>query len=139
MDQYLAESKEFKVYSLSENAYVKIKGQSNKLDEHEERDIYICHQYGDPVGAIISPLEDYIVVVGHGISIYPLNNKFGIKEISLFNEPKEDMWTNGAHFESEDQPQDSWESSGPYWLWFRFVSDNKIYKMNAKTHELKLV
>lgn len=46
------------------------------------------------------------------------------------------MYTNGVHIEHYDQPEKSWNSEGPYWLWFRFVSNDKLYKMNVITCEL---
>ena len=138
---YLSESGRFKVYSSFESVYLKDKSSNSKPNEYDKRDVSIAYHYGDPEGAMISPPEDYVVVVGHGISIYPLNQKYGIEPIELFNDPESQMWTNGIHIESYDQPDDSWEKDGPFWLWFRFVyfdEDGKtcVFKMNAKTHEL---
>jgi len=139
-ENYLSESGNFKVYSLDESVYLKDKNSNSKPNEYDKRDLSIAYHYGEPEGAMISPTEDYVVVVGHGISIYPLNQKYGIESVELFNDPNSQMWTNGIHIESYDQPDDSWETGGPYWLWFRFVSieDDKtcVFKMNAKTHEL---
>lgn len=139
MDKHLSESEKFKVYSISENIYLKDKKSSRYLDVFEKTDRYIDHHYGDPEGALISPTEDYVVVVGHGISIYPLNDKYGIEQASLFNESENQMYTNGVHIEYSDQPSSSWDAEGPFWLWFRFVSANVIYKMNAKTKELVVI
>ncbi|WP_020405499.1 hypothetical protein [Hahella ganghwensis] len=69
MDKFLAESESFKVYSLSDNVYLKVKNSFKSLSTHEKKDIYLCHVYGEPEGALISPTEDYVVVVGHGLSI----------------------------------------------------------------------
>ncbi len=140
-ENWLSESQNYKVYSEFENVYVKDKRTDSTPKAYDECDKFITSHYGNPEGALISPCEDYVVVVGHGISIYPLNEKFGIEPAELFQNTRNQMWTNGVHIESYDQSDDSWETDGPYWIWFRFVSidedDNtRVFKMNAKTREL---
>ncbi|NRB81900.1 MAG: hypothetical protein HRU38_25130 [Saccharospirillaceae bacterium] len=137
MDQFLAENDFYRVYSISENVYLRNKIENSSSDFYSDDDKGITHHYCDPQGALIVG-RAYIVIVGHGITIFPLSNDEGIIEISLFNEPDNQMWTNGVFIEPWDQLDDSRDNEDDQWLWFKFVSKNKVYKMNARTHELKL-
>jgi hypothetical protein len=134
MNRILAEDDRFRVYSLHEDAFLKDKSTSAKLNEHTTDDVQIAHQYGDPEGALISRDGSYVVVVGHGISIFPLKEDCGIKPVELYNSPGNEMWTIGVHQSCEDGS----------WLFFRFVSyyDNdklRVYRMNAQSLTLEML
>ncbi len=97
--RWLAESENFKVYSIYDNAYIKNKQTSNSLSQFEKTDKHIQWIYGEPNGAIIMPKEDQIILVGSGIYIYDIQAE---KLIELYNDPKNIKWVDTIYQTEED-------------------------------------
>ena len=87
--RWLAESENFKVYSIFDNVYIKKKKKSNSLNQFEKNDKHIQWIYGEPNGAIIMPKEDKTIIVGSGIYIYDIKSE---KLIEKYNDPKYIKW-----------------------------------------------
>ncbi|WP_413664614.1 hypothetical protein ACJJI5_19190 [Microbulbifer sp. EKSA008] len=97
--RYLAETKDYKVYSIFESVYLKNKSTCRNLVEHEEEDQCIAWIYGDPDSAVISCDGSFIVVAGCGITIFYIETN---QATELFNEPDDITWTEGIYQSSED-------------------------------------
>ena len=98
--RYLAESDSFKVYSLFESVYLKVKSRCKSYIEYEKSDECIASVYGDPESALISFDENYVVIGGCGVSIYNIQSR---EIVELFNEPDNITWTEGVYQSAEDQ------------------------------------
>lgn len=128
MIRFLAENKDYKVYSSYENVYLKNKAISNNLNEFEKADKLITSHYGDPNNAIIMHSNEHIIVSGCGLSIYDIAKD---AEKHILAEPDQITWTNGVY---QDATNDEL-------LEFRFVALNKnenfrVFKMNVKTFKI---
>lgn len=97
--RWLAESENFKVYSIYDNAYIKNKKTTNSLNQFEKADKHIQWIYGEPSGAIIMPKEDKTIIVGSGIYIYDIKSE---KLIEKYNDPKHIKWIDTIYQAEED-------------------------------------
>lgn len=97
--RYLAESKDYKVYSIFESVYLKDKSTCKSLIEYEEADLCIAWVYGDPDSAVISCDGSSVVVAGCGIAIFNIKTN---QTTELFNEPDDITWTEGIYQSAED-------------------------------------
>ena len=126
----LAESKNFKVYSLDENVYLRDKNLNSADLEFSKNDKFIDSHYGNPTGAIfIHPEnEKFIAISGCGISIYNLETG---TLVNFLDEKDRVHHTNGIHqVLLDDQISE-----------FRFVGYNKsnelrVFKMNIESKEI---
>ena len=128
--KYLAENKNYKVYAIEENVYLKDKRIAKNLDNFESTDTWITWHYGNPTGALIIPPSPHIIVVGCGISIY---NVLTQEEKHILANPDSITWTNAIH---QDKIEDNSAST------FRFIAydnDNtpSIFKMDI--HDLEKI
>lgn len=127
IDKFLTENDKYRVYSICENVYIKIKANSRNLLGFEKSDDYVSSIYGDPQDAIFLHTGKILVISGCGITIYNTETK---TEISFFNEPDSIIWTNGLHqIETNNQITE-----------FRFVALNKnkktrVFNFNIETNE----
>lgn len=96
MIQYLAESENFKVYSIYESVYLKNKLIPAKLND---KDLFITHHYGDPNDALILPNEKFIVISGCGLSIYNVEDN---TDNQVLCDADNITWTNGLHQDCQD-------------------------------------
>ncbi len=128
--RFLAESESFKVYSLFESVYLKVKSHCQSYIEYEKSDKCIASVYGDPDSALISFDERYVVVGGCGVIIY--NTQTG-KSVELFNEPENITWIEGVYQSTEDRSN-----------FVRFNVRTKaemlsIYRLDIHEHTLELL
>ena len=128
MDRHLAENKDFKVYNICENVYLKNKNTSINLNSFEKTDINIGWHYGDPNNAIIMHKNNYIVVSGCGLLVYDTIKN---TEKHILSEVDELTWTQAVFQEQTDDQI----------LEFRFVALNKagnlrVFKMNLETFKI---
>lgn len=93
MIRYLAESENFKVYSIYENVYLKNKTKTQFQNDFDNQDLLIAYHYGDPNDALILPNEKYIVVSGCGISIYDVENQV---DNHILDDPGHVTWTSSG-------------------------------------------
>jgi hypothetical protein len=111
-DKFLVENDRYKVYSISENIYLKNKSNSKNLCDFEKTDDYVACIYGDPQNAIFIDNGKILVISGCGITLYNTETK---TEISFYNNPDDILWTNGLHQEESQNKLTQ----------FRFVALNK--------------
>lgn len=128
---WLFESTDYKVYSNYEYVYLKDKRISFNHDRHEKVDILVEWIYGDPTGAIITPDQKYVIVVGSGIYIY---NIISGDLKTFFSEPNSLKWIETIYLAEEDD----WNNE------FRIVSfkDNfklQIFKFNIASETLTVI
>ena len=97
--RFLAESESYKVYSIYESVYLKVKSRCRSYVEYEKSDECIASIYGDPDSAFISFDEDYVVIGGCGVTIYNIPSR---ETVELFNEPDNITWTEGVYQSAED-------------------------------------
>ena len=129
----LAESKNFKVYSLEESIYLRDKRLIPADEEFSKKDKFVDSHYGNPTGAIfIHPEnEKFIAISGCGISIFSIENG----KVSNFLNEKDDLrYTNGIHQDLLDDQI----------LEFRFVGYNesnelRVFKMNIESKEISVL
>lgn len=98
--RFLAESESFKVYSIYESVYLKVKPCCRNHMAYEKSDECIASVYGDPDSALISFDEDYIAIGGCGLNIYNIQSR---KTVELFNGPDDIIWTEGVYQSAKDQ------------------------------------
>lgn len=98
--RFLAESESFKVYSIYESVYLKVKSRCRSYIEYEKSDECIASIYGDPDSAFISFDEDYVVIGGCGVTIYNIASR---ETVELLNEPDDITWTEGVYQSAEDR------------------------------------
>lgn len=126
--RWLAESENFKVYSIYDNVYIKNKKKSNSLNQYQKTDKHIQWIYGEPNGAIIMPKEDKTIIVGSGIYIYDINSE---KLIEKYNDPKHIKWIDTIY-----------QAEGDDWLnEFRIVTlnnDDQLRVFKVTVSELTL-
>ena len=128
--RYLAESESFKVYSIFESVYLKVKSHCRSYIEHENADECIASVYGDPDSALISFDEEYVVIGGCGVTIYNIQSR---KTVELFNEPDDITWTEGVYQSAEDRNS-----------YFRFNALTKsdklaIHRLDIHDHTLEVL
>ena len=128
--RYLAESKNYQVYSLYETVYLKDKNTCKRLSEYTESDKFITSIYGDPDSAIIAFNEEFIAIGGCGLSIYYLGSG---KLLELFAEPDSILWTEGLDQSGEDELH-----------FFRFTAFDKgdqirVHRFNTRTNEFEIL
>lgn len=99
MIQHLAESENFKVYSIYESVYLKNKLTSSKLNDFDDKDLFITHHYGDPNDALVLHNEKFIVISGCGLSIYNVENN---NDNHILDGSDKITWTNGLHQDGQD-------------------------------------
>lgn len=129
--RWLAESGNFKVYSIYDNAYIKDKRKSKTLSKFDKDDKFIQSIYGEPNGAIIMPKEDKVIIVGSGIYIYDIQTE---KVTEYFNEPNDIRWIDSIY----QNEQDDWLNE------FRIVAFNennqlRIFRYLINESQLKEV
>ncbi|WP_210516224.1 hypothetical protein [Hymenobacter terricola] len=127
---FSAESPDYKVYALDETVYLKQKAQCHTLTDFEETDIYVGHHYGNPTSALIMKAEKYVIVAGHGLTIFDIRTGTEITPLNLENI----SWTNALHQDELDDVN----------LEFRSIAYSKedklrVFKMNILTSELTLL
>lgn len=128
--RYLAESESFKVYSIFESVYLKVKSSCRSYIEYENTDECIASVYGDPDSAFISFDEEYVVIGGCGVTIYKTKSR---ETVELFNEPDDITWTEGVYQSAEDQNN-----------FFRFNALTKteklaIHRLDIHDHTLEVL
>ena len=127
MLRYLSESKNYKVYSIYENVYLKDKRSSKNLNDFDKNDKFITSHCGDPDYALILQNEEYVIISGCGISVYNIKLK---SENHILDEVDNVTWTEGLHQSSADNQN----------VEIRFVSHNRsnqlrVFKMNIESLE----
>lgn len=125
MVRFLAESTNYKVYSIYESVYLKHKIYNTSGTQFDPADTFVTAHYGDPATAIILPGENHVITAGCGLSIYDVRSK---TVIDLFNAPDDIHWISGLYTDSEDNEQ----------IEFRYPDINeynqlRIFKLNIKT------
>ena len=131
MITFLAESRQYKVYSICDNVYLKRKATCRSLDDFDETDVLIGWIYGDPSGALIMPCEKHVVVAGCGLTIFDIDSK---QEQYLLADPDNITWTSALHQTDADDSQ----------MEFRYIDyseDHKprVFKMNILTKVTSLL
>lgn len=125
---WLAESENFKIYSISENVYFKDKRTCHFHDKFEESDYFIHWVYGDPTGAIILASEKHVVIVGSGIIVFnTINRKVG----DLFSDPNDLMWIAAVYQDEDDDHLDEFRFVG-----FNELNNTRVFKYNIQTEYL---
>lgn len=124
MIRYLAESEKFKVYSIYESVYMKNKLISKKINDFDDKDLFIANHYGDPNDALILTNEKFVVVSGCGLSIYNIENN---NDNHILDDSDNITWTNGLHQDGQDDQNRE----------VRFVAFNK--KNQLKVFKIDLI
>jgi hypothetical protein len=130
MVKVLAESPNYKVYSVYDNAYLKHKAHSITLDAFEEKDVYISWNYSDPTSALITHSEEHVVLSGCGIMLFDTTSRL---TTHLLAELDSIVWTNALHQAESDDA-----------LEFRYVAYAtknrlRVFKMHVLTHAITLL
>jgi hypothetical protein len=129
MDKILAETDNYKLYSIADNVYLKDKKKSKTIG-WDKIDIYIDVFYGDPNSGLISNNNEYVVVAGDKLVIYNI-----INDVYLIPSQFSDNWVSGL-FQDIGDDRD--------WKYFRFVSYDgedklKIFRIDSKSLEVKQI
>mgnify|MGYP000108942114 CR=1 FL=1 len=126
---WLYENDTYKVYANCEYVYLKDKAKCQFQDQWEKTDKFMVWIYGNPTGALIMPSNDFVVIVGCGISIYNIERA----DITDYYNDPEDIWWIQAVF--QDCLFDDWRKE------FRVVTYNdkdetRVFKFNLDNKSL---
>ena len=97
---------------------------SKKINDFDDKDLFIANHYGDPNDALILTNEKFVVVSGCGLSIYNIENN---NDNHILDDSDNITWTNGLHQDGQDDQNRE----------VRFVAFNK--KNQLKVFKIDLI